>query len=277
MKKLVAVFAVLALAFVAPARASADDTTQQPSVTVGDFGQYVVQKGKKTTVEPEVITQGAVVVVSAKLTVTHGKKTVARNAKSVKLRAGSYQVTTTVQWMASGNPAVNTTVATKPLRISTFSASKEAKALLASMNAARRKNQAITDFMDRYHLDYSALTLRRSSTLDKVATSWSKKSAKKGKYTSPEWSKVPSSYEWAWYLPVKTRNPYRPTLSQEAAQWFADGSDPTMSCGAHDDGDDVVADCGDSVGDALWSRLGLGFAWDKKGWLWVTLILATHK
>ena len=277
MKKLMAIFVVLAVAFVAPARASADDTTQQPSVSVGNFGQYVVQKGKKTTVMPEVVKQGAVVVVSAKMTVKHGKRTVAKDAKSAKLRAGSYQVTTTVQWMASGDPTVNTTVATKPLRISTFSASKAAKALLASFNATRVKNPAIVDFLARYNLDPTKVTLRRSSQLDKAATSLSKKSAKKGKYADVNWSKMPAAFGWFWYLPVRTRNPYQPTMSQEATQWFAgDGDDPMMSCGPHESGDDVIADCGDSV-DELWNRLGIGFAWDKKGELWVTLMLATQK
>ena len=275
MKKWVAIAASIALAFAFPASAVADDAPA-PNVAVGDFAQYVVPKGKKTTVKPQITTQGAVIVVSAKMTVKHGKKTVARNANSVKLRAGSYQVTTTVQWTSSSMPGINTTVTTKPLRISTFSASKAAKGIVASFNAARLKNAAIIDFMTRYGLGPSTMTLHRSTTLDKIATSWAKKSAKKRKYIDPDWSKVPAAYEWAWYLPIRTGNPYVPTMSQEATQWFADGDDPMMSCGAHASGEDALADCSDSV-EALWSKLGVGFAWDSKGCLWVVLIIATHK
>ncbi len=275
MKKWVAIAASIALAFAFPASAVADDTPP-PSVTVGDFAQYVVSKGKKTTVKPQVTTQGAVIVVSARMTVKHGKKTVAKNANSVKLRAGSYQVTTTVQWTSSSVPGINTTIATKPLRISTFSSAKASKGIVAAFNAARLKNAAIIDFMTRYGLGPSAMTLHRSATLDKIATSWAKKSAKKRKYIDPDWSKLPSAYEWAWYLPIRTGNPYVPTMSQEATGWFADGDDPMMSCGAHASGDDSVADCSDSV-EALWSKLGVGFAWDSKGYLWVVLIIATHK
>ncbi|MCE1173355.1 MAG: hypothetical protein LWW77_01955 [Propionibacteriales bacterium] len=275
MKKWVAIVAAMALAFAFPTVATADETTP-PSVTVGNFAQYFVPKGKKTTVKPQVTTQGSVIVLSAKMTVKHGKKTVAKNVKSVKLRAGSYQVTTTVQWTSSGLPGTNTTVATTPLRISTFSASKAAKGLVSSLNAARLKNTAILDFMTRYGLDPAVATLHRSTTLDKIATSWAKKSAKKHKYVNPDWSKVPAAYEWAWYLPVKTGNPYVPTMSEEAAtQWFAGTDDPMMSCGAWANGDNAVADCSDSV-EALWSKIGVGFAWDSKGWLWVSVIIASH-
>ncbi len=276
MKKWVAIVAAMALAFAFPTSAVAEETTPPPSVTVGDFAQYFVPKGKKTTVKPQITTQGAVIVLSAKMTVKRGKKTVAKNVKSVKLRAGGYQVTTTVQWTSSGQPGVNTTVATTSLRISTFNAAKARKGIVASVNAARLTNGALIDFMTRYGLDPSMLTLHRSTTLDKFATSLAQKSAKKGKYANPDWSKVPSAYEWTWYLRTRTVNPYVPTMSQEATQWFDDGDAPLMTCGPYANGDDTAADCSDSV-EALWSKMGMGFAWDKKGVLWVTVILATYK
>ncbi len=101
---------------------------------------------------------------------------------------------------------INTTVATKSLKISTFSASKAAKELLASFNSARL-NSAIIDFMTGYGLDPSMMTLRRSTTLDKIATSGSRKSAKKGKFVSPDWAKVPEAYEWAGVSGIKAGNP----------------------------------------------------------------------
>ncbi len=65
-------------------------------------------------------------------------------------------------------------------------------------------------------------------------------------------------------------------MSHAVTHWFAGSDDPMMSCGAHANGEDVLADGSDNVA-ALWSRMGIGFAWEKKGWLWVTLIIATHK
>jgi hypothetical protein len=272
MKKLVAIFAVFALAFVFPTPASADTPVIQPSVSVGNFGQYFVEKGKKATVTPEVVKQGSVTVTSARMTVKHGRKTVAKNVKSVKLRAGAYQVTTTITWKANGDPAVRTTVATKPLQISKFNASRQAAALLGAINAARAKAPGIADAIKAG----KAVTLQRSSALDKVATSWSKKSAKKGKYVRADWAKVPDTYEWVWYLPLKTWSPYYPTMAGELATGYVSEGSPLAACGAHEVDQEVVSDCGEDVA-VLWSNLGIGFAWDKKGKLWVTLLLTARQ
>lgn len=280
MKKWVAVFAALVLAFVLPAPASAEETTQ-PGVTVGDFGQYLVQKGKKATVKPEVAKQGTVTVKSATMTVKHGKKTVARNVKSAKLRAGSYQVTTTIRWTATGSETVQTTVATKPLKIATFSASKQANALLAYINAARLNDPEVRAFITRNSTEYgvtaSDLTLHRSKQLDKIATSWSKKSAKKRSYAKPDWKKVPDSFEWAWYLPAATVNPYFPTFTGELGSGYTGAGSPLLGCGVReDDNGDVTSACSDDIA-ALWGNVGFGFSWDKKGGLWVTVLLTSAK
>lgn len=52
----------------------------------------------KTTIKPRVTASGKVSVKSKTLTVKHGKKTVAKKKKSVKLKAGTYKVTTKVTY-----------------------------------------------------------------------------------------------------------------------------------------------------------------------------------
>ncbi len=275
MKKLLAFFAVFALAFALPGTASADDEVTEPSVSVGDFGQYLVQKGKKAIVKPEVVKQGAVTVKSAKMTVKHGKKTVARNVKSVKLRAGSYQVTTTIRWTVTGNPTVQTTIAIKPLRITTFGASKQRDALFSYINAARLKAPGIADAIAT-GADPASFLLKHSAELDRIATSWAKKDAKAGKVTKRDWWKF-TRYEYAWDLPMAGRNPYYPSMAAELGAALIDNDSPLIQCGARMESDDVVSDCGDVV---PWDRLGIGFAWIEKGknpTLVLNLIVATAK
>ncbi|MBN9104037.1 MAG: hypothetical protein J0I14_03455 [Propionibacteriaceae bacterium] len=270
MKKLVAILAALALAFVLPTPASADTAVTEPMVSVGDFGQYFVQKGKKVTVKPEIVKQGAVTVTSAKITVKHGRKTVAKNVKSVKLRSGSYQVTTKITWTAAGDPAVKTTVSTRPLRISTLTASTQAAALLQAINAARANVPGMADAMAAG----KAVPLQRSAALDKIATSWSTKSAKKHKPVAPDWAQVSDAYEWVWYLPLKTWSPYHPTMAAELAAGYLSADSPLAACGAHEVGGNVISDCSADM-EARWSHLGVGFAWDSAGKLWLTLLLAS--
>jgi hypothetical protein len=278
MKKLVAIFAVFALAFVIPtptSAAAADPVVTEPGVTIYDFGQYLVQKGKKATVELKWVyeLQGGAKATYARMTVKQGKKTLAKNVRSAKLRAGTYKVTITIKWTATGGPTVNTTVATKTLKVSTFSGSKQAAALLKAINAARLKVPGMADAIKTG----KALTLRRSSQLDKIATGWATKSAKKGKYVDADWNKLPDAYQWGWHLPWRTYNPYYPTLAKELGTGYLYDGSPLAGCGVHEvDDEDWVSDCSDDLA-APWANLGIGFAWDKKGQLWVSLLLTSAK
>ena len=58
----------------------------------------VVRVGGTRTVKPVVTTSGAVKVSAKTLTVKQGSRTLAKNKSSVKLKAGSYSVTTTVRY-----------------------------------------------------------------------------------------------------------------------------------------------------------------------------------
>jgi hypothetical protein len=73
------------------------DAATKP-VTVHKIATKTVASGASATVRPNVSTVGQVKVTSKKLTVKKGSKTVAKNKSSVKLKAGSYAVTSTVKY-----------------------------------------------------------------------------------------------------------------------------------------------------------------------------------
>lgn len=70
----------------------------KPSVTIKKIKSKTAKYGKKVTVKPSVKKAGKVKISSKLLTVKQGKKTIAKNKKSVKLKAGTYKVTTTVKY-----------------------------------------------------------------------------------------------------------------------------------------------------------------------------------
>ena len=86
----------VSLAFLA-APSPAAQAAAKP-VTVKKITNKTVATGKSVTVKPNVATAGQVKVTSKKLTVKKGSKTVASKKSSVKLKAGTYKVTTTVKY-----------------------------------------------------------------------------------------------------------------------------------------------------------------------------------
>lgn len=90
----------LGLALVAAPVISAT-AAQAADVTISKIGTKKAKKGKTVTIKPVVKTAGDRVKVTAKtLTVTKGKKKVAADAKSAKLKIGTYKVTQKVTYRA---------------------------------------------------------------------------------------------------------------------------------------------------------------------------------
>ena len=67
-------------------------------VTITKLKNKKVAYGKKATFKPAAKTTGHIKISAKTLTVKQGKKTVAKNKKSVKLKAGTYKITTTVKY-----------------------------------------------------------------------------------------------------------------------------------------------------------------------------------
>lgn len=75
----------------------------------------VNKKTKKATVKPVVKSSGNVKVSSKKITVQQGKKTLVKNKNSASLKAGKYNVTTTVKYKTWVNKTTTKNVKTKKL------------------------------------------------------------------------------------------------------------------------------------------------------------------
>lgn len=71
------------------------------AVTVSKIASKTAPYKGKATVEPAVSKAKGTKVLSKKLTVKQGSRTVAKNKTSVKLAAGTYEVTTTVKYKTS--------------------------------------------------------------------------------------------------------------------------------------------------------------------------------
>ncbi|MGC5167042.1 hypothetical protein [Luteimicrobium sp. DT211] len=87
-------------------------------VTIKKIASKTAPYKGKTTIKPRVTASGRVSVKSKTLTVKHGSATVAKNKKSVKLKAGTYRVTTKVTYKTytlkkSGSTTVKVWSATK--------------------------------------------------------------------------------------------------------------------------------------------------------------------
>jgi hypothetical protein len=93
---LLAVLSV-SLAFLAAPSSAAEAVTTKP-VTIKKIADQTVAPGKKAKVRPNVATSGRVTITRKRLTVKHGSKIIARNKASVSLKAGTYEVTTTVRY-----------------------------------------------------------------------------------------------------------------------------------------------------------------------------------
>ena len=79
-----------------------------PAVTINKIGTKTVKGSAKATVKPSYKKAKNVKIKSAVLTVKKGKKTVAKNKSSVKLAAGTYQVTTAVKYQLKGKTSTVT-------------------------------------------------------------------------------------------------------------------------------------------------------------------------
>ncbi len=91
--------AVAAAAPVAPAQsASAVAAKEAPAVTIGKIPAKTVKGSAKATIKPLAKAAKGVKITSKVLSVKQGKKTVAKNKASVKLKAGTYKVTTKVNY-----------------------------------------------------------------------------------------------------------------------------------------------------------------------------------
>lgn len=272
MKKWIAALAAISLTFVAPTAARADDAVVQPGVSVGSFPQYIVEKGKKAVVEPEAAGQGGATVQTARMTVKRGSKTVARNVTRVKLGVGAYQVTTTVKWSAPGLTALQTTVATKPLRITTLNVARESAAAFTRAVAVRAGSPVIADAIAA-GADPSIRSLKRSAELDRIATAWAKKDAKTGKAAPRDWSKL-GRYDFASSDGGTLWSPYYPSMGDEIGAWLAYPDGPLLQCGGRWEGEAMVSDCGAVE---PWSTIGFGFAWGKKSHVSIVMILASDR
>lgn len=98
--------AIQALAPEATVATAQAATSVAKKVTVKKIPNKKVKGSAKATVKPKYSKGKKVKVKSAKLTVKKGKKTVAKNKKSVKLKAGTYKVTTTVKYSLKGKKKV---------------------------------------------------------------------------------------------------------------------------------------------------------------------------
>ncbi|WP_418276204.1 hypothetical protein ACNHYB_15260 [Isoptericola jiangsuensis] len=85
----------------APASAVVAAKAAVPKVTITKIATRKAPYGKKATVKPHVTTSGPVSVSSKTVTVKKSGKTVAKNRKSVKLRPGTYRVTSKVKYKTS--------------------------------------------------------------------------------------------------------------------------------------------------------------------------------
>ncbi|MBV1779013.1 hypothetical protein KRR55_07805 [Paeniglutamicibacter sp. ABSL32-1] len=91
--------AVAAAAPVAPAQAIAVVAAKKaPAITINKIANKTVKGSNKATIKPSVKAARGVKVTSKVLTVKQGKKTVAKNKASVALKAGTYKVTTQVNY-----------------------------------------------------------------------------------------------------------------------------------------------------------------------------------
>lgn len=70
----------------------------KPTVKISKIKTKTAKYGKKVTIKPSVKKTGKVKISSKLLTVKQGSKTIAKNKKTVKLKAGTYKVTTTVKY-----------------------------------------------------------------------------------------------------------------------------------------------------------------------------------
>ncbi|RAX48636.1 hypothetical protein DQ353_13925 [Arthrobacter sp. AQ5-05] len=92
--------AVAAAAPVAPAQGviSVVAAKKAPAVAIGKIPTKTVKGSAKATIKPLAKAAKGVKITSKVLTVKQGKKTVAKNKTSVKLKAGTYKVTTKVNY-----------------------------------------------------------------------------------------------------------------------------------------------------------------------------------
>ncbi|NKG21754.1 hypothetical protein [Paeniglutamicibacter terrestris] len=72
-----------------------------PAITINKISNKTVKGSAKATIKPSVKAAKGVKVTKKLLTVKQGKKTVAKNKASVALKAGTYKVTTTVNYTVS--------------------------------------------------------------------------------------------------------------------------------------------------------------------------------
>lgn len=268
MKRLLSVLVagVLGLALVAGGASSAVAASKPAAVYVNSNTTYLVAKGKKATVKAQIITEGKIGLKSAKITVKKGKKTVAKNKSSVKLKAGTYKVTTTVKYTKNGKKKVYTAKKTQTVKVKEFKASTELPKLLKELNKARAKA------LQGSGLTASELKLKRNAKLDAIAKKYATQTAKADKFLTGakaeaqaeliEAEILKNGFDGVTWTAAWTGSPYR-SFTASASQYLSEGDgNPLFICGYS---------C--SAGDQL-KHVGLGSAVGKSGKIYTWVLYA---
>ncbi|MEA4944995.1 MAG: hypothetical protein VB080_11245 [Propionicimonas sp.] len=266
MKRLLSVLAAgaLGLALVAGgAPMVAHAATKPAKVLVNGNTTYLVAKGKKAKVKPQIITEGKVKVKSAKITVKQGKKTVAKNKSSVNLKAGTYKVTTTVKYTKNGKKKVYTGKKTQTVKVQVFSPSKEATNLVGAINKYRAKA------LKNSGLSSTALT--PNATLNVLAQQYAAQAAKADKGSSTALPDFTSFQSQFWGLNVAgiwTGSPYKSYVSTASSVLLQTGS-PLGECG-RDANQALSCAAGNN-----YKHVGVGFAISKSGKIYTWVLVAS--
>lgn len=265
MKRLLSVLAagVLSIALAVGGAAVAEAKTAA-KVYVNSNTTYLIAKGKKATVKPQIIKEGKVKIKSAKITVKKGKKTVAKNKSSVKLEAGTYKVTTTVKYTKDGKKKVHTGKKTQTVKVKTFDASAEAPKLIDALNKARAT--ALKDS----GLTAAELTLKRNAELDKIAQKYASSTAKADKFVKQTEASVAAiqkeildaGFDGVIWTAAWTGSPYK-SFTESASLYLTSGeNNPLLICGYS---------C--AAGDQF-KHIGVGSAVGKSGKIYTWVLLA---
>ena len=264
MKRLLSVLAagVLSIALAVGGSAVAEAKTAA-KVYVNSNTTYLIAKGKKATVKPQIIKEGKVKIKSAKITVKKGKKTVAKNKSSVKLEAGTYKVTTTVKYTKDGKKKVHTGKKTQTVKVKTFDASAEAPKLIDALNKSRAT--ALKDS----GLTAAELKLARNGKLDALAAQYAAQSAAVDRFVSPDYAALVSGFQSVDSTAVWTGSPYKSFVTSASSYLLNEQYNPFAECGRTADQQSFSCQPGD-----VFKHIGVGFAVSKSGKIYTWVLLA---
>lgn len=102
----------------------APTAVRSTQVRIGTIGTKKVKGSAAATVRPSYARGKSVRVLTARLTVKAGKRTVAKNRSSVRLKAGTYRVSTTVRYRV-GRGKIHAVKKTQTLRVGRVAAAKK--------------------------------------------------------------------------------------------------------------------------------------------------------